>query len=244
MTATMYGELAPWFHLITAPQDYEAEARLILQLLRKDAECELVTLLELGSGGGNNASHLKAELELTLADLSPEMLEQSRRLNPDCEHVEGDMRTLRLDRSFDAVLVHDAVCHLLREEDLAAAIATVEAHLRPGGAAVFVPDHTKESFRSQTHQGGHDGDDGRSVRYLQWTWDPDPEDTTYLSSLVYILRETDGLPRFENEVMEMGVFPRATWVRLLEGAGLSQRRVEDEWGRELFVVSKPVTVAG
>lgn len=241
--ATLYAELSDWFHLLTAPADYEPEAKLILELLREAAEGELVTLLELGCGGGNTASHLKAELELTLADLSPEMLEQSKRLNPEAEHLEGDMRTLRLDREFDAVLVHDAVCHLLREEDLRAAIATVAAHLRPGGAAVFAPDHTKETFAPEHHDGGHDGEDGRSLRYLEWSWDPDPNDTTYLSSFAYILREADGLPRFESEVMEMGAFSRATWERLLAEAGLSSRRVEDEWGRDLFVASK-TAVAG
>ena len=237
--ATMYGELSSWFHLITAPKDYEPEAELILELLAEAADGELRTLLELGCGGGNNASHLKTELELTLADLSPAMLEQSRTLNPEAEHLEGDMRTLRLDREFDSVLVHDAVCHLLREEDLAAAVATVAAHLRPGGAAVFAPDHTQEIYAPEHHDGGHDGEDGRSLRYLEWSWDPDPSDTTYLSSFAYILRESDGLPRFENETMEMGLFPRATWERLLEGAGLSSRRIEDQWGRDLFVAVKP-----
>jgi SAM-dependent methyltransferase len=230
--ARMYDELAPWYHLITAPKSYEPEARLILSLLRDDADGELSSLLELGCGGGNNASHLKAHLDLTLADLSPHMLEQSRRLNPECEHLEGDMRTLRLGRSFDAVLVHDAVCHLLRPEDLAAAIATVAAHLRPGGAAVFAPDHTRETFASTQRTGGHDGEDGRSVRYLEWSWDPDPEDTTYLSCLAYILRDADGLPRFENDTLEMGLFPRSAWEGFFEDEGLQHRRVRDEWGRE------------
>src|SRR3972149_1508073 len=60
------------------------------------------TVLELGSGGGNNASHMKAHFKLTLVDRSPAMLAVSRALNPECEHLEGDMRTLRLGRGFDA----------------------------------------------------------------------------------------------------------------------------------------------
>ena len=46
---------------------------------------------------------------MTLVDLSAEMLEVSRQLNPECEHIQGDMRTIRLGRQYDAVLVHDAV---------------------------------------------------------------------------------------------------------------------------------------
>ncbi|MEA2702730.1 MAG: hypothetical protein QOD63_675, partial [Actinomycetota bacterium] len=66
-------------------------------------------MLELGSGGGHNAVHLVADFAMTLVDLSDQMLDVSRRLNPGCEHVVGDMRTVRLGRSFDAVFVHDAV---------------------------------------------------------------------------------------------------------------------------------------
>ena len=49
------------------------------------------TLLELGSGGGNNASHMKAHFAPTLVDASAGMLDVSRALNPECEHVEGDI---------------------------------------------------------------------------------------------------------------------------------------------------------
>jgi hypothetical protein len=36
----------------------------------------------------------------------------------------ADMRTLRLDRFFDAVLVHDCVCYLTAEADLRLAMET------------------------------------------------------------------------------------------------------------------------
>lgn len=67
----LYGELAPWFHLLTAPADYADEATAILGLLRENIQGSLETLLELGSGGGNTASHLKRDLVVTLSDLSP-----------------------------------------------------------------------------------------------------------------------------------------------------------------------------
>lgn len=70
----LYGDLAPWFHLLTSPEDYDEEAAFTLGLLRAHVVGPLETLLELGSGGGNMASHLKRALRLTLTDLSPEML--------------------------------------------------------------------------------------------------------------------------------------------------------------------------
>src|SRR4051812_24109915 len=109
--STVYRDLAPWFHLLTPPHEYAEEAAAALAILRATGDGPVETLLELGSGGGNMASHLKREVRLTLTDLSADMLDVSRTINPECEHIAGDMRTLRLDRTFDAVLIHDAICY-------------------------------------------------------------------------------------------------------------------------------------
>lgn len=41
-------------------------------------------MLELGSGGGNNASHLKRHAAMTLVEPAPGMRTVSAALNPDC----------------------------------------------------------------------------------------------------------------------------------------------------------------
>src|SRR6187402_2411130 len=153
---TMYGDLAPWFHLLTPPSDYVEDAALVMSQLRASVTGPLRTLLELGAGGGNTASHLSQELQLTLTDPSPDMLALSRTINPDAEHIVGDMRTLRLGRTFDAVLIHDAICYMRTLADLRAAMLTAWEHLRPGGAAVFMPDHLRETFRPSSDHGGED----------------------------------------------------------------------------------------
>jgi len=56
-----------------------------------------VAAAHVGSGGGNNASFMKRDYaEVVLVDLSPGMLDASCALNPDCRHVQGDMRPNRL----------------------------------------------------------------------------------------------------------------------------------------------------
>ena len=214
----LYGELAPWFHLLTAPAEYAEEAAAYRDLLVEASPTPPQTLLELGSGGGNNASHYKHHFTSTLVDPSPEMLEQSRGLNPECEHLLGDMRTVRLGRTFDAVFVHDAVMYLTTRDDLSRAVATAFLHCRPGGVALFVPDCVRETFRPGTSHGGHDGD-RRALRYLEWTTDPDPDDDTFRSDFAIVLAE-DGQPtRVVHDLHRCGVFPRADWLRILEGAG-------------------------
>jgi SAM-dependent methyltransferase len=214
----LYSELASWWQLLSPASDYVEEAAFYWETLCAACGRPPQSLLELGSGGGNNASHLKARARMTLVDRSPAMIEMSRALNPECEHAEGDMRTVRLGRQFDAVFVHDAICYMTTEADLRRAIETAYAHCQPGGAALFAPDHVRENFQPSTNHGGEDGEH-RSLRYLEWTWDPDPTDTTYVVDYAYLLRESDGSSRVEHDRHIEGLFARADWLRILSEAG-------------------------
>jgi len=173
----LYRELADWWPVLSLPEDYAEEAEFYRKAIVSSSASSPHILLELGSGGGNNASHLKKHFQMTLVDISPGMLEVSRGLNPECEHIQGDMRTVRLWRMFDAVFIHDAIGYMTSEADLRSALKTAFEHCKPGGIALFTPDHTKENFKSGIKHGGHDLGN-RSMRYLEWIWDPDSRDTS------------------------------------------------------------------
>jgi SAM-dependent methyltransferase len=229
----LYRDLAAWWPLLSAPEDYADEAEEYRSIIAA-AVPGAREVLELGSGGGNNASHMKAWFSLTLVDRSPGMLEVSRRLNPECEHLEGDMRSVRLDRTFDAVFVHDAIAYMTTEQDLRAVFATAFAHCRPGGAALFVPDTVRETFYETTDHGGHDGQD-RAMRYLEWTYDPDPDDTTIRMDLTYVFHEPDGSVHAELDSHLCGIFPTQTWLGGLRDAGFDDVRTVDLEGDEARV---------
>jgi len=221
-TPALYDELADWWPLVSAPEDYLGEAAEYEAILLESADGDVAEVLELGSGGGNNASHLKRRFRMTLVDRSPSMLDVSRQLNPECEHVEGDMRTIRLDRTFDAVFAHDAVVYLTSEDELSASMATAAAHCRPGGVALFVPDFVRETFFEGTDHGGHDGAD-RAMRYLEWRHDPIRIDTTYLVDFAFLMRLPSGALDVRLDRHVCGLFPRETWLGLLEEAGFEAR---------------------
>jgi trans-aconitate methyltransferase len=220
----LYGDLAGWWPLVSAPEDYAEEAALYEQAIVAHAARPVRAVLELGSGGGNNASHLKARFTMTLVDPSRGMLAVSRRLNPECEHIEGDMRTIRLGRRFDAVFVHDAVSYMTSEGDLRAAMQTAFVHCEPGGVALFAPDHLRETFSPSTDTGGEDGD-GRALRYLEWSWDPDPADSLAVTDYAYLLRDRDGTVEVVHDRHVEGLFSRADWLSWLADAGFEPRVV-------------------
>lgn len=218
----LYTELAGWWQLVSPTEDYADEAAFFVELFRAE---NATTVLELGSGGGNVAWFLKKDFALTLTDISDEMLTESRKQNPELEHIQGDMRTLRLGRTFDGVLIHDAIMYMTTEEDLRAAIITAHEHCKSGGLVVIAPDWVAETFRPRTmHEGRDDG--GRGIRYMEWTWDADPDDTEVNCEYILALKEGDELRTVVDRQI-VGVFPRATWLRLLEDAGFEAGIVED-----------------
>gem|GEM_PF-505524 len=234
----LYDELASWWPLLSPVEDYAKEAAFFLQLIHTAGLSPARSLLELGAGGGNNAFHLKHHFkDVMLTDISPQMLQLSRLLNSDCEHLQGDMRTLRLHRTFDVVFIHDAIDYMLTLEDVRQALETAAVHCKPGGTALFVPDFVCETFQPSTDHGGADGD-GRSLRYLEWTYDPDAQDSTYVTEFAYLLRERNEPTWVEHDIHTCGLFPRADWLRLLNEVGFQAEFIHDPFERELFLARR------
>jgi hypothetical protein len=236
----LYADLATWWPLFSPPEHYPEEASDLLPTMHTATDPPPRTLLELGSGGGSLAYHLKQAFALTLSDRSPEMLAVSRAVNPECEHVIGDMRSLDLGRTFDLVFIHDAIMYAIDEAQVRATLATAARHCRPGGAVVVVPDYVRETFAPATSHGGEDGTDGRGLRYLEWTWDPDAGDDTCEVVWAFVLRESDGSTRVDHDRHQFGLFARAAWLQWLEQAGFAATSRPDPWDRDVFVGRKAV----
>lgn len=220
----LYDELASWYRLVDPPDDHRTEVEFYIECFGRAVSGPCETLLELGAGAGHNGLHLKKRLRCTLSDLSEAMRTLSLELNPECEHVAGDMRTMRLERTFDAVLVHDAICYMTTREDLEAAARTGFVHTRPGGAAMFVPDCVRDTFHEQSElQGAGAGE--RSARFLMWTWDPDPTDETYRVDFAFLFRDGTHV-RSAHDTHVEGLFSRATWVDTLRRVGFDVEIVQ------------------
>jgi hypothetical protein len=168
------------------------------------------------------------------------MLALSREQNPECDHVAGDMRSLRLGRVFDCVLIHDAIMYMTSPADLAAAVETAFVHTRPGGAALFAPDYVRERFSEGTEL--LEADEGaRSMRCLEWHWDPDPADDTYRVEYALLVREGDKLTAAHDTHVE-GLFGEKTWLALLAKVGYEvnviERPLDDRQTDRVFICTR------
>lgn len=243
MKLALYDELTSWYRLLDDPSEHEDEMLDYTAALSEACSGPCETLLEIGAGAGNNALFLKRRFDCTLSDLSDPMLDLSRTMNPTCEHVAGDMRTLRLDRTFDAVLIHDAIVYMTDLSQLRAAIDTAYLHTRPGGAAIFAPDCIRDSFHefTETHEAS-EGD--RALRCLSWAWSPDTEGSIYYSDYAFLLREGDAVRAVHDRHVE-GLFSDAEWQAVLTSAGYEvQRRareLDDDSGYapHIYVCKRP-----
>jgi SAM-dependent methyltransferase len=216
----LYADLAYLWPLVSPPALYRQEAARVAEIIRTTAARTVRSVLELGSGGGHLASHLRTRFEMTLVDRSVEMLEQSRGLNQHCRHRQGTMEAIRLGERFDAVLIYDAISYIASETGLRLVFATAREHVRPGGVVLLGPDAFRETFEERTYRGTCNVREMR-FSYVERCFDPDPDDSLVTSDFVFNVHIRQQPPRTYRDRHLFGLFPRATWLNLLANAGFS-----------------------
>ena len=256
----LYNDLAWLWPIVSPPAEYLAEAAQWRDIIRSRLPAgagagrgtaagrgrrggsdgsSLPSLLDLGCGGGHMLSHLTPDFVTEAVDLSPPMLELSRRLNPQTQHHIGDMRSIRLGRAFDVVAIHDAINYMLTEADLAAAMATAAAHLKPGGLALLAPDWLRDTFAGPKVIDWTRSDRAVDITFIEYIADPDPTDSAIESVFLFIINR-DGRITVEQDRHLSGLFAESVWRRLLAEAGLTAELVATEgyeggFGETLFV---------
>ena len=243
--ARMYDDLAWTWPYISKVEEYERSARLFARLIEEHASGPVRKLLDIGCGGGHNDHIIKDMFEITGVDLSERMLEHARALNPGVRYLKGDMRTLRLVEKFDAVEILDAIAYMRTEDELASAFTTAYEHLRPGGVFLTFAEDTREGFSQNRTRHSMNTVGDVSVTLIWNEFDPDPEDSTYECTMVYLIRRGKEL-EVHTEGQVLGLFPKATWSRLLEEVGFevfetvyTDKVGQDEERLPLFVSKRP-----
>lgn len=260
----MYDDFAHLWPLISHHADYANEARYWRDALTAELGQGELRILELGVGGGNNLHHIlypycdgsssadaacngehmrqdQPAHDAVVVDPSDKMLANCKQLNPSVEYHIGDMQSVRLDidKKFDAVLIHDAVCYLKSEDDISATLSTAREHLVTGGALIMAPDWFTETYPGTQLNCGIRRDTTPEFASIEYEHDPDPTDSAIESVFIYIIKSADGSVHVEEDRHITGIFSTQTWIRLMEQAGFLAKRVPypiHEDGRDAWLL--------
>ena len=145
---SIFQDYARYYNLLYRDKDYSAETGFVFTVLN-GCGCILRTLLDLGCGSGRHAMEMvRRGVSVTGVDISETMLELGRESMaslaketlpaPAPELRQGDARTVRLDKKFDAVVsLFHVMSYQNTEEDALAELVTAREHLEPGGLFLF-----------------------------------------------------------------------------------------------------------
>ncbi|OQA91000.1 MAG: dTDP-3-amino-3,4,6-trideoxy-alpha-D-glucopyranose [Elusimicrobia bacterium ADurb.Bin231] len=185
--------------------------------MRQYSKREARTLLDIGCGG-KNVFNLKRYFNVTGIDLSPDMLAQAKELNLEYAFVLGNMRVFKLNTTFDAVLIDDAISQMNTRADFEAAIRASYSHLNPGGVMIVTPDVTIENFQQNKTTTFSASRDGLDVVFIENVYDQDPTDEQYETTIIYLIRE-NGILRIETDRWNMGLYTMEVWRQTLQETG-------------------------
>lgn len=204
------------------------------------------SVLDLGCGTGRFAARLAGSREVAGVDPAAAMLDVARR-RPGGDRVawiEADARTVRLGRRFDlVVLTGHAFQVFLTEADRRAALATIAAHLAPGGRFVFdVRNPLAEEWRQWTPDLSRrlldDPDLGRVEAWNDVSHDARTGIVTYETRY----RALAGGGRWA-ATSRIGFTGRETLARLMDEAGLVVERWMGDWRGAPFEPASPEIIA-
>jgi SAM-dependent methyltransferase len=232
----LYKDLAWLWPLWEDVKVYRPESEQFARLIKKFAKIKVRTLLDIGCGGGKNDFHLKRHFAVTGIDKSDSMLANARKLNPECDYFQKDMRSFDLKQQFDSVFINDAVTYMKTEQELLKVFRMAHKHLKSGGVMISYPDRCKERFKQNETTVWTSKHKDLDITFIENNYDPDPKDQTYETMFIYLIRR-NGKLRIEQDFHICGLFGLEVWRKFLKKAGFEVTEEEDEESGDIPVFS-------
>ena len=213
-----YNELAWTEEWLGEQSEYQEEVSVYVRLVHEYSAQPPQTMLHLGSGAGSHDRFFKQHFQITGVDLSPGMQDLAGKANPEVEYIQGDMRTIRMNKEFDVVIIPDSIDYMLTEDDLAQAIKTAVLHLKPGGVLLVV-GKTREIFMNNNFAySGHKN--GVHVTLLENNHVYPDQPDFYEAVFCYLIREKQELT-MHTEQHVLGLFSEEQWTGVFKRAGMT-----------------------
>ncbi len=217
-------------------KDYRQEAEEVVARIRRHRP-EAESLLDVACGTGMHlASWSRLGFDVEGVELSGQMLAAAAERLPGVPLHQGDMRTFRLGRRFDAVTcLYSAIGYMTTVDDLAAALINMGDHLVDGGVLVVEPWFTPDRWHEgSTHaESTTAGDLGIARVTRSWR-----EGDQSLLEMRYAMASPERTWSF-TEVHRMGLFTTEQQLTAFRAAGFDvEYEAPGLIGRGLFVAVK------
>lgn len=229
-----YTKLAKYYDQMYGHIDYEDNSKKLHEFIQQYKKSDANRLLDVACGTGTHIMHLMDKYETMGFDLSDEMLKVARKKCPNIDFVQGNMVDLDLGRKFDVITcLFGSIGYLTTEEELARAINAFSAHSNEGGVVIIEPMFTKETVRDRSM--GLVSLDLPDIKIARANVSRRVGDIFYLDFHFLISTMEDGTEHFIDP-SPMSVFPRSTYIALMEDSGFSTQFVEPGLMKEgLFI---------
>jgi SAM-dependent methyltransferase len=234
----LYERTAPAYEIINRARrkDYDDEARQIVSLVRRFVP-HARSLLDVACGTGTHLAHLAKQFEVVRGiELSGAMIEEARRRHPQIEVHQGDMRTFRLDRAFDAVVcLFSSIGYMTTVEDLDLAVSTMAKHLAAPGVLIIEGWLTPERWKGGTVFADCGSEEGIAVARVTRTRTNGAISTLTMDWLIASRERIDRV----TEEHTLRLFTTEEYRSAITAARLDYRKEDGLTGRGLHVGLRP-----
>ncbi|MFT4311830.1 MAG: class I SAM-dependent DNA methyltransferase [Candidatus Woesearchaeota archaeon] len=133
----------PW--TVRDNKDYKLEVRKIRAIASKHGNHDNKTLLDIGCGTGTHLMLLENYYNCIGIDPFEEMLEHARKKTKKTTFIQADMRTLRLNKTFDVIIsLYSAISYSGTYPVFREVMENIYNHLNPGGVVIIDPFFQKD----------------------------------------------------------------------------------------------------
>ena len=233
----MYSKQAYIYDAIYSHQDYAGQAHRVHQLIQANKRSPGNRLLDVACGTGLHLEQWQGDYEVAGLDISEEMLTVARERLPNVPLHAANMADFRLGARFDAITcLFSSIGHMLSEELLRQAIATMAGHLEPGGVLVVEGWLTPEVWNEGHLHLDHVDLPGLKIARMGLSRS---EGHVSILDMHHLVGTPEGMEYFV-ETLRASMFTVQQYIESFRAAGLDvEHDPEGLRGRSLYVAVKP-----
>lgn len=240
----MFRHSAQFYDAVYSWKDYAADARTLVEVIRRHQRSPGNALLDVACGTGAHLAHLTSEFRVEGVDLEPSMVEIARRRLPDVPIHQGDMSELALGRRFDVVTcLFSSIGYMRTVERMERAVRAMARHLVPGGVLVVEPWLGPDAYKvGSLHMNTVDRPDLKLARVVRSIM----EGNLSVMEMHHLVATPEGVESFV-ERHELGLFTPEEYRGAFRAAGVEIREASAQGGltgRGLYVGVRGGAVEG